>query len=220
MVKMTRQNKDIIKINSRGFLRHVLAERTWCLIPVTIMSVEVQFVILRISCGTEWFAACDEYGKRIRLGEMDDWSLSRCKWNTNDLTYLIPTDAWYAFGLLSDPVSRIPKHAYVNFQKPLQITPWGYDTLDLELDLTARFQTNNDFEWILKDEIRFHELGERGIFTQYEVTQVQNASTIAKNQYKLFKDELKQSAQIHIPPPPLDHLLRNIELPSDVEKCC
>lgn len=151
-----------------ALLRHCIGDTTWCLLPVTVLEDTAGAVALRISAGTAWLAATDHSGRRVRLGHRGAWRLHRTTWTGNDLTYLLEPGRWYAKGLLSRGEPAIPVAWYVNLQRPFQRRPWGFDTLDLELDLTAPVVTGRPC-WRGKDFGAFVALARRGFLSPAEV---------------------------------------------------
>lgn len=185
------------------FLRHSWRGKTWCFIPVTQLELSSEAVILRIGADTEWLAACDAGGRRLRLGERGGWQLGRVRWTGKDLTYLIPFGAWLAFGLLNDAVTGEITDSYINFQQPIRTAAWGFDTLDLELDLTAPWVAARPSAWRWKDRARFLELAREGFLSTDEVTAVEAAAETARGEYELVCSRLQRWAKVRAPAPPL-----------------
>jgi hypothetical protein len=185
------------------FLRHSWRGKTWCFIPVTQLELSSDAVVLRIGADTEWLAACDAAGRRLRLGERLSWQLGRVRWTGKDLTYLIPFDAWLAFGLLNDAVTGEITDSYINFQQPIRAAAWGFDTLDLELDLTAPWLAARPSAWRWKDRPRFLELAREGFLSADEVRAVEEAAQTAQRDYELVSSKLQRWAKVRTRPPPL-----------------
>ncbi|MDA0563796.1 DUF402 domain-containing protein [Streptomonospora sp. S1-112] len=145
-------------------LRHAVRGRTWSLVPVTVLGDTPDGAVVRISAGSHWLAPTAADGALLRLGP-DRWHLAARPWTTHDLVYVVEPDRWYALGLLVLPTGR-PVAWYLNFQLPARRTPWGIDTLDLELDMTAPVRAAEAVpRWRLKDAPRFRALVAAGFFS-------------------------------------------------------
>lgn len=132
---------------------------TWCLMPVTVLDVKDR-IVLRLAAGAYWLAAVDDHGRRVKTYE-DYWRLDAIPWFENDATYFVTPDR--SACLIALVLSREPVGVakwYVNCQEPLQVTPYGFDTLDLELDLEKR-PGDSGYSW--KDWDDFSELSDRGL---------------------------------------------------------
>lgn len=200
------------------FLSHSYKSRIWCFLPVTVICITSKYVILRISNGTKWIAAKDLNGQRIRLGSRKEWSLGVFEWIDNDLTYLICYKEWFAFGgLYNTAKARLIKY-YINFQRPLVPKPWGYDTLDLELDMVKSTALNNfTFQWKYKDQERFNLLVKKRFFTTEEVFNIEKAKEKVKEQFKIFEELIRQSSSIKIKTPNLKNLSQIKDIPLEIK---
>lgn len=174
---------------------------------MTLLYRSREFVVIRISCGTNWLSAGNRFGDRIKIDKLQDWKLINCKWSTYDLTYLIPYGQWNAFGLVTDPSSQVVEKVYINFQTPIKDTFWGIDTLDLELDLVGIQNVSGKIDWKLKDKKRFEDLCKKKVFTDEEINQTLCALSVVRKNYVKFAESLKYFSQVKVNAPELDYFL-------------
>ena len=114
-------------------LRHVLAGRTWCLLPVTVLLDSPVVTVVRISAGSRWHAAVDAGGVRAHTWERQ-WTLASTTWAGDDCTYAVRPGRWAAVGWCAPADGSGEGRFYVNGQRPVRFVPSGLETLDLELD--------------------------------------------------------------------------------------
>ena len=200
------------------FLSHSYKSRIWSFLPVTVICITNEYVILRISSGTKWITAKDTKGQRIRLGSSKEWSLGVFDWVDNDLTYLICYDEWFAFGGLYNIETSKLTNYYINFQRPLIQKSWGYDTLDLELDMVKSATLNNlFFQWEYKDQERFDALAKENFFTVEEVINVEKAKEKVKEKFEIFEELIRQSSSIRTKALDLRNLARIKDIPLEIK---
>lgn len=202
---------------SNFFLRHVLFGRTWCLLPVTVLERSHELIALRISCGSNWLAACDQDGGWLQIDDWTSWELRAKSWTSSDLTYLIPFGAWCAYGILRRPGCHNPHLCYVNFQKPLQETRWGFETLDLELDLVSSWFPDHETQhWNFKDLERFNDLLERGVLDETDGDHVRRQAQSAATSYDAYLPTLRRLCAVPVSAPSLEMMLSTIDVPADL----
>ncbi|WP_242086507.1 DUF402 domain-containing protein [Microbacterium lacticum] len=112
---------------------HTRGDRTWCALPVTVLTDGPEATVIRISAGTIWLAAVDHVGQRVHL-DVSDWTLAEAVWRGDDCTYVIRPGRWCATGWFTPADGVGLGRFYVNGQRP---PIYGVDelrTLDLELD--------------------------------------------------------------------------------------
>lgn len=126
---------------------------------MTVLDVNDR-IVLRLAAGAYWLAAVDDCGRRAKTYDKC-WRLDAIPWFENDATYFVVPDR--SACLIALVRSREPVAAakwYINCQEPLQVMPYGFDTLDLELDLEKR-PGDSEYRW--KDWDDFSELSDRGL---------------------------------------------------------
>lgn len=111
--------------------RNVLGGRTWCVVPVTVLADEPDFVAIRITAGSRWLAAVNSQGKRIGSWETT-WRLREFEWVGQNCTYLLHPGTNCAIGYCMG--NGVEKY-YLNAQDPFVRFPYGLGTMDLELDM-------------------------------------------------------------------------------------
>lgn len=114
-------------------LRHVLRGRTWSALPVTVLTDDSTATVLRIHAGARWLAAVGRDGRRLH-GWHRSWRLVEVDWAGHDVTYLLEPDRWQGTAVCTDAVTGAVAKYYVNGQDPVRRAPWGFDTMDRELD--------------------------------------------------------------------------------------
>ncbi|MCX4967039.1 DUF402 domain-containing protein [Streptomyces sp. NBC_00654] len=182
-------------------LRHAVADRTWALVPVTVVHNTAEATLLRISAGSLYLAPHDDNGRLLRLGP-DRWTPVPRLWTTHDVHYLLPRDRWFALGLLLRPGTPEPVGWYLNFQDAPVYRPWGIDTLDLELDMVAPADHRDRLRWKLKDAPRFRHLVTTGFLSKEQMRQtVAGVRELrAPDSLRDERAELLRSAGPHGPP--------------------
>ncbi|MFF1708294.1 DUF4931 domain-containing protein [Streptomyces sp. NPDC058252] len=146
---------------SQVLLRHVSAERTWCLLPVTVLYDDGQRFVFRIQVGTTWLAAVRPGGGRAH-GWHRRWRLTATRWSGHDGTYVVDRGRWYGIVMFTDPATGELVKWYVNAQDPIQRRPWGFDTMDRELDVEVP-PHGGTARW--KDQHRLAKLVAEGVTT-------------------------------------------------------
>lgn len=119
---------------SEVLLRHVRGERTWCLLPVTVLHDDGRRFVFRIQAGTTWLAAFRPRAGRAH-GWHRGWRLAITRWSGHDGTYVVDRGRWYGIAMFTDPATGELVKWYVNAQDPISRRPWGFDTMDRELDV-------------------------------------------------------------------------------------
>lgn len=135
-------------------LRHARGARTWCALPVTVLRDTACHTVVRISAGTDWFVATRPDGARAH-GFDARWQLSRATWTDHDVTYSIRYGDWFAIGSVTEGGTETLVKLYVNVQAPTRRTQWGYDTMDLELDVEIDPSTSRA---VWKDVVEFQRM--------------------------------------------------------------
>lgn len=156
--RATSRRASAWEAGSTVVLRHVRGRRTWCAVPVTVLEDGPRLSVLRISAGTDWLAAVGRRGQRVH-GYERHWRLAPVRWHTHDITYLCTPGRWFAIGLVTRAQEEAVLKYYVNAQDPLTRTPWGFDTMDRELDLEVDASTGRA-RW--KDVEHFRRLSRAG----------------------------------------------------------
>lgn len=200
---------------SQVLLRHVLGPRTWCALPVTVLSDGPNQAVLRIQAGTEWVAAYGPDGRRAH-GWQRRWRLRRSRWHGHDGTYVVEWGRWYGIAVFTDPRTRHVHKWYVNCQDPLRRTAWGFDTMDRELDIELCSAEGERPRW--KDMRQFNRLIRSGALGAHTARLIIEDARQAKE--RLADPGVR--AALHrwtVPcdgPPDLTHVLSCAPLPSDL----
>jgi protein associated with RNAse G/E len=79
-----------------------------------------------------------------------DWRLAPFLWHTNRLLILYEPDQFYSIRLFWEEKSNAFIGYYINFELPVTRTPFGVDTMDLELDIDI--EPDLSFHWKDQDE--------------------------------------------------------------------
>ncbi|MFD5446004.1 DUF402 domain-containing protein [Streptomyces tendae] len=195
-------------------LRHVREGRTWCLLPVTVLHDDGDRIVLRIHADAVWLAAVRPDGRRAHGWERT-WRLARTEWSGHDGTYVIDRGRWYGIAMFTDPASRSLKKWYVNAQDPIRRRPWGFDTMDRELDVEI-LPDDDRPRW--KDRDRLRRLVRDAFISPERARRLMRECRSALH---LLADpdrraDLLRWADSAAPVPALDAVLRTLVLPDDV----
>jgi len=205
-----------VSVGDQLLLRHVEGDRTWCLLPVTLLR-EGEPLAVRISAGCTWLAAEDSDGERVRIGA-SRWQLGRQRWLGHDVTYVLRPGRWYATGLMTDPADGgRPVKWYVNFQLPYRRQPWGWDTADCELDLEGPYHPRvARLRW--KDAGRFLRLAGTGRLSHRTLRGIASDALAARREIGSVEGRsvLHDAAAVRCPVPDLDELVARGPVPPDV----
>jgi hypothetical protein len=109
--------------------------------------------------------AFTEYPEQLATGE---WEIRDFDWKLNHVLRLTPLDRAHSIDLFwSDPSWEF-RGWYVNLQKPLKRSRFGFDTRDHALDITVE----PDGSWAWKDEDHLEQLVELRLFTPDQATEI------------------------------------------------
>jgi hypothetical protein len=115
-----------------------------------------------------------------------DWELQRFIWQTNRLLILLQPEKYYASYYFLQADNNQFLCNYINFQLPFRRTKFGFDTLDLELDLIVE----PTYEWRWKDLDDYQGGIECGVLHQEWIQEIDAAQQevfdrLEKRQYPL-----------------------------------
>jgi hypothetical protein len=196
-------------------LRHVLAARTWCALPVTVLHDGGSQAVLRIHAGTAWLVAYQPDGRRAHSWHRH-WALQRAVWSGHEGTYVVPWGRWYGIAVFVDPPTGSVAKWYVNCQDPLRRTAWGFDTMDRELDVVLPAPGTGRPLW--KDRLRLARAVGSGAFPAHRarlmLAQARQAGDLLTSPG--FRSAVGRWLGPAGPPPDLDRLLADLPLPEDL----
>ena len=112
------------------------------------------------SLGTHWQDA-----------NSNNWVLRESVWNTNRFLWLLEPDQYYAICYVWNQASGEFQGYYVNFQLPYRRARFGFDSLDLDLDVVV----HPDLSWYLKDEDDYRDGISQGGIQQTWVNEIAKA---------------------------------------------
>jgi predicted RNA-binding protein associated with RNAse of E/G family len=130
--------------------RGVYKQRIWHANSNIVVKDSDEEIVLAMLPGSECIAA-EGYatGKRNAKRRWDyidsEWVLEELIWHTNRLLVLTKPGKYYSTMFFWDDTSNEFLCYYINFQTPYQRSPFGIDTLDLDLDLIIN--PDMSFEW-------------------------------------------------------------------------
>lgn len=132
-------------VGDHVLLRQKRGRSSWCFMPVTVLE-STERVVLRLAAGTKWLAAVDREGRRAKTFD-PDWKLEVLTWTTHDATWFIRPGRRACLIAFSPPGCKgdVAKW-YVNCQQPLETVEFGFETLDLELDL-EKYPGDRQYRW-------------------------------------------------------------------------
>ncbi len=148
-------------------LHEVWNERVWAARPMTVVHDDEGRIVLWIPKGTRWMAPSTPptrrreptRGERLATSAaLGDWVFTESEWRVSTLSLMSDGD-WHAVW-----VSWLDsgEHCgwYINLQKPYRRTSFGFETMDMMLDVIVE----TDRTWYLKDEDELAIFVERGVF--------------------------------------------------------
>ena len=159
------------KPGDRTVLRHVVNGRTWNVHSVIVVKDTLAETALLELPGAQcaypeghfrWKHGDYSQGTRWHAAKSGDWTLRLSAWHTNRLLMLMEPDTYYATCYIWHHKTDEFQSYYVNFQLPYRRTDWGFDTLDLDLDLVV----DPAFIWHWKDEDVYREAIREGVIQQ------------------------------------------------------
>jgi predicted RNA-binding protein associated with RNAse of E/G family len=151
-------------------IREVLNAKVWTRRPVTIIEDSADQVVSWLAPGT-----VIDYPLNVEHGEMclamwlrGEWTLAPKVFRAPGHLRIAPRDAPYE---VFAPLTRDDgvESWYVNVQRPLQRTPFGFDTMDEILDLVV---SRNCQSWQRKDEGELELALAKGFMSQLDVTRI------------------------------------------------
>ncbi len=86
-------------------------------------------------------------GARWLEAEKGQWNLKVTTWKKTNVVMILIPDKFYSINLFWDNSTNNFQCYYINFQLPYKRTKYGFDTLDLDLDIVV----SKDLKWELKD---------------------------------------------------------------------
>ena len=161
-------------------LRGVVNGRTWTAHSVIVVKDTAEELALLLLPGAQcaypegYFREKDgDYSQGILWPEIKSrvWTLQLSAWHTNRVLMLIEPNKYYATWYFWHHNTNEFQCYYVNFQLPCLRTDWGFDSLDLDLDLVV----DPALVWHWKDEDVYQELIDVGFIQQSWVDAVAHA---------------------------------------------
>jgi protein associated with RNAse G/E len=156
--------------------RGVFNHRVWTAVPVIVVKDTSEEIAMTLLPGTECMTETDyakgkKDGKRRWDFKYKDWNLAPFLWRTNRTLILLEPNRFYSIRLNWHQDNNQFVGYYVNFQLPFQRSRFGFDTLDLELDIVV--QPDFSFEW--KDVDDYEKGIEVGIILPEWAKEIENA---------------------------------------------
>jgi len=174
------QNRDV----RSALLRFIYTGRVRWALPHTVLEETTEDVALLIVPGVR--------GRGPKGGENSDyiaellsgkWRTVEHEWHTNRVVRLTRFAHPYSLDHYWDAATDEFLGYQVNFQQPLRRSRFGFDTLDLELDITVK----PDGSWRWKDAAEFEEAERKRIFSEQDIQMVQaTAVEVAERLDKLL----------------------------------
>ena len=161
-------------------LTGVFRRRVWHAVAATVVSDSADGAILCTRPGDQ--LNCAEHVVRHMKGEplphsrweemkRGQWRLDELAWRRTRVLWFLEPGKYYGISLFWDADTGNFMDYYVNFQRPYQCTPAGYDALDLDLDIIVM----PDLEWRWKDEDDWASALASGALTEEDISGVEGA---------------------------------------------
>ena len=171
---------------SRGapvVLRGIYAGRVWTAQSVLVLQdTPDQVVLLQLpgaACAMPegyWRWKKGDLSRGTRWDDMLglDWKLREYPWHTNRFVMILEPGSYFAtFYIWHHAVNEFQCY-YINFQLPFQRTRFGFDTLDLDLDIVVA----PDYSWRWKDVDSYQEGVSRGGIEPHWAQAIENAKAV------------------------------------------
>jgi RimJ/RimL family protein N-acetyltransferase len=129
-------------------VRELWRDRIWIARAWSLVEETPERVVLANRPGSETRVPVDAGGSRLRV-PCAEWELAAGRWEHWTLRVARPGDPWSTL-LFFDEHGRHVSW-YVNFERPLRRTPFGFDTLDHKLDLVV--EQDGEVRWKDVDEL-------------------------------------------------------------------
>lgn len=133
--------------------RELWGGRIMTAVPMRVVTDSESSTALYLAAETSFWAARAPGGGAVR--DLEDWISVPATWTGGSLIRLLRRNSWHSIDL-EFGAGRELSGFYVNFQKPVQRTKFGFDTVDLVIDLevapdgTTRLKDLEDFEDAVK----------------------------------------------------------------------
>jgi len=156
---------------SSGLLRHVHRERVGWAVPVTVVEDTPDRSMLLRRAGTAIKAP-----KRSSIGDLfnrlaaNDFEVVDSSWEHTDVLEIVEPGRWHSVWPMWAADTCEFLCFYVNFQRPVRRSRFGWDTFDLSLDIVVL----PDLTWHWKDEDHFQILQDLQIMSAEEATAVRH----------------------------------------------
>jgi hypothetical protein len=183
---------------------------------VTVLDDGHDHAVVRIHDGTTWLAAHRPGGGGRAHGWVRRWELRFAVWRGHDGTYVVPWGRWYGVAIFTEPGTGDVAQWYVNCQDPLRRTPWGFDTMDRELDVVLPAPGTGTPRW--KDAGRLARLVGSGTLPVHRACRMVSQARQMRTRLATpgFRAEIGRWLGPAGPPPALDRLLSDLPVPSDL----
>ncbi|MCA9755320.1 MAG: DUF402 domain-containing protein [Candidatus Eisenbacteria bacterium] len=157
-------------------------DKIWYAEPMTVVRDSGELTVLHVGPGAEYLMPdrllqlppADRHSPVTwSIRESGEWTLVRRSWtSTHMLTFLYP-ETFFAIRMLFQAETWTHLCWYVNFQRPYQRTPIGFETLDLALDFIV--PADDPDKCIVKDEEQFLAGVRSGHITSNDVAGIEAA---------------------------------------------
>ena len=143
-------------------VRELWRDRIWTARAWSLVEETPDGVVLASRPGSETRVPVGRDGSRLRV-PCDDWALAESRWENWTLRVARPGEPWSTLLFFDERGAFVSW--YVNFEQPLQRTPFGFDTLDHKLDLVV----SAEGEQRLKDQDDLDEAARAGALDAEDV---------------------------------------------------
>jgi len=143
-------------------VRELWRDRIWVARAWSLVEETPERVVLANRPGSETRVPVDAAGKRLRV-PCDDWRLADGRWESWTLVVARPGEPWSTRLYFDERGAHLSW--YVNFERALRRTPFGFDTLDHKLDLVVAATGEQQ----LKDDDELDEAERAGVIDAAEV---------------------------------------------------
>jgi hypothetical protein len=143
-------------------VRELWRGRVWLARAWEVVEETRDTIVLETRPGSETRVPVDAEGRRLRV-PCDDWRLERSRWENWSIRITRPGEPWSTLLFFDECATFLSW--YVNFERRLERTRTGFDTLDWKLDLLVL----PDETTKLKDEDELDEAVRAGVVDERAV---------------------------------------------------
>jgi len=170
---------DHFQKGERVVIREVLNDKVWTVRPVTILEDSDAQVVSWLAPGTfiDYPIGVEHGEKCLSMWLSGEWELRAKEFAPPGVLRVAPSGAPFEVFAPLEPEGGVAWW-YVNFQRPLERTPLGFDTMDEILDLVVSADCS---EWERKDADELELAVAMGYLSRLDARRIENACSVVES---------------------------------------